>query len=318
MRRDPSGPVARPSGTMTDMNDTRLASLDGLAVLRVAGADADAFLQGQLSNDIQALSPERAQLSSYNSPKGRVLAVLHVFRHERTICLLMPRTLLEPVSRRLRMYVLRARVELAESSLTGLGLWGGAAAGRLGEAGLPAPEAAHGCAAHEAGCVIRWPGETPRFALFAPPERLQTWRAALTAGCRAAGFDDWRREDILAGLPSVHPETQDRFVAQMLNLDSLGAISFRKGCYTGQEVIARTHYLGKSPRRMHRARIAGPPPAPGTAVRTAARPQAVGHVVEAVSDLAGGALALAVLRDEALGEPLQLDRPDAAALHPAA
>ncbi len=230
----------------------RAFTLDSWAALRVSGADAENFLQGQLSADLRALTPERAAWASYNSPKGRMLAVMLMVRDGDAIDLRMPQALLEPVSRRLRMFVLRSKVSLA----------------LLG----------------------------PR----ATDAETQTQE---------------RTSLIRAGIPVVYPETQDRWVAQMANLDLIGGISFDKGCYTGQEVVARLHYLGNLKKRMFLVRGPGAAPAPGTSIRDAdGDGQAVGEVVDA-SVTEEGFVASAVLQVSACAKTsLVLDRADDALL----
>lgn len=200
------------------------------ACLRVTGTDAETFLQGQLSGDVR--DPGRGW-TSYNSPKGRMLAVLRLLRDGDRFDLHLPAALLEPVTRRLRMFVLRSKVIVEAIA--------------------------------------------PRDARDATAMRD-------------------RRALIEAGVPVVYPQTQDRWVAQMANLDQLGGISFEKGCYTGQEVVARLHYLGNLKKRMFLLRGDGPAPAPGTDIRNAAGDgQAVGDIVDAVPD-GDGFVASAVLQ----------------------
>ncbi len=220
-------------------NETRVIHLDFLGALRVTGADGDAFLQGQLSNDIRKLTPERGQLSSYNSPKGRMLAVLHLQRDAQGIRAEVHRSVLEAVLKRLRLFVLRSKAALSIDNDPMFGLIGADAAEFLRERGLPAPETPLSCAAANGVTVMRRIGDTPRFSIHGAVD----WTVNGTE-------DDWKRADIEAGVPTVYPQTQDHFVPQWCNLDQLGGISFDKGCYTGQEIVARIHYLGEVKRRM--------------------------------------------------------------------
>ncbi len=220
-------------------NKTCVVRLDFLGALRATGADADAFLQGQLSNDLRKLTPELGQLSSYNSPKGRMLAVLHLQRDAHGIRAEVHRSVLEPVLKRLRMFVLRSKLVLDIDAEPVLGLIGDGAVNFLRERGLPAPEAALACASDKGVTVMRRIGDVPRFSIRGTVD----WTIN-------GSENDWRRADIEAGIPTIYPETQDRFVPQWCNLDQLGGISFDKGCYTGQEIVARIHYLGEVKRRM--------------------------------------------------------------------
>jgi len=197
-----------------------------LGTLLVSGADARTFLQGQLSADIDALTPARAQLASCNSAQGRVQAVLWLTERADGIALLLPASLTERIAARLRKYVLRSKVKIDEA---------------------------------------------PAAADFVEPPAYRE--------------REWRLAGIRAGLPQVYPETYESFVAQMLNLDLLGGIAFEKGCYTGQEIIARTHFRGAIKRRMFRFGSEGPPPAPGT--RVLAGEQHAGDVVDAAATSEG-------------------------------
>ena len=255
--------------------------LEQLGFIEVRGADAETFLQGQLSNDVRELSPARGQLSSYNSPKGRMLAVLHLFRHDDAIYLELHRSVLEATLKRLRMFVLRSKVTLEDASQrwAALGLAAPEASAALQHAGLPLPQRAMDLAWKDGIAVLRRHGETPRYTVSGPRGQLPDLPA----------MDDamWRLTQIEAGVPTVYPQTSDRFVPQMCNLDALGGISFNKGCYTGQEIVARVHYRGAVKRHMVQTRLPTPPPEPGTKLEQ-------GEVVDAAPLADGGSIALLV------------------------
>lgn len=267
--------------------------LPDLALIEVAGADAAAFLQSQLSNDIRRVSPALAQLSSWNSAKGRMLAVLHVMSDgPDRYWLELQRSVLEPVLKRLRMFVLRSKVTLREADDRSLfGLAGAGAPRLLAQLQLPDPQAPLACAWHEGTAVMQRLGPAPRYLLVAPKAAGATLerRIAELAGPPAPDF--WRRAEIEAGVPAVYPATQDRFVPQMCNLDALGGVSFDKGCYPGQEIVARVHYRGAVKRHMRMLEIPGAVPDPGAAITLA--DGASGEVVDAVAGT-DGALVLAV------------------------
>lgn len=274
--------------SIPDSPPTFALPLTQFGLIEARGADAAAFLQGQLSNDIRALGTTRAQLSSYNSPKGRMLAVLHALRDGDTFLLELHRSLLDGVLKRLRMYVMRSKVTLAEvTDRTTLGVAGPGAAGILGDLGLPVPAALLDCAWAGATCVMRRLGTLPRYSVLVSSTRGAELLRDLSARAGTGSVEDWRRLEIEAGVPTIYPETQDRFVAQMCNLDTLGGISFDKGCYTGQEIIARVHYRGAVKRHMTLQRLEGSPPAPGTKLDN-------GEVVDAVARPDGGSAALVV------------------------
>lgn len=271
---------------MQDRRPAIAVQLTQLALIEARGADAAAFLQGQLSNDVRKVTANLAQLSSFNSPKGRMLAVLHLLRRDDGFLLELQRSLLEATLKRLRMYVLRSKVTLAEvTDRAVLGLAGADTAKVLGQLGLPAPAAPLECGWSGDVCVTRRIGEVPRYTLLAPASG-DLWRR-MQAHAAEVGLAPWKLLDIEAGVPTVYPETQDHFVAQMCNLDTLGGISFDKGCYTGQEVIARVHYRGAVKRHMTLQRLDGTSPAPGMKLES-------GEVVDAVAHPDGGAAALVV------------------------
>lgn len=287
-----STPEIRPASAP----DPTLLLLPAPRPLRVRGEDAEAFLQGQLSADLRLLGPDRALWSSYNSAKGRMLALPLAMRDGDAIELWLPTELLSALMRRLQMFVLRARVVMtapaADSAV--LGVIGAAAGDWLAARAWPAPAQVMQVTIADGLRVLRLPGAVPRFLVCGP---------SLVPDALPAGVpnDDaaelaWRLADIEAGIARLTPATQDRWVPQMANLDWLGGISFDKGCYTGQEVVARLHHLGKLKKRMFRLHGTGAPPAPGTSILDAGGDgQSVGEIVDAVPT-DGGFVASAVLQ----------------------
>lgn len=265
--------------------------LHSLAPIRFTGPDAHSFLQGQLSNDLTALTPEQSLLASCNSAQGRVQAILRLIQREDGMVALLPRALLESTLARLRKYVLRTKVTIEDASESLRILW--MERMDLENKGWPLPTTLGAHALKDGTSVLRWPdNQEERFLALLPGARAQA----------SQGTDeDWRLADIRAGLPQVLPETHESFVAQMLNLDVLGGISFNKGCYTGQEIIARAHFRGTVKRRMLRFQAEGEVPSPGT--RILANEQHAGEVVMAAATAFGSEL-LAVVnlaqRDTAL------------------
>lgn len=227
-----------------------LILLDSLGVLRARGADMMRFLQGQLSNDLTRLSAECSLLAGYHNPPGRVIAVLRlVHLAADDVLAVLPRELVVPVAQRLAKFILRAKVQLADESA----LW--MIAGLPGTAAADSPELPHAvdrAARIDASIVIRLAGESPRWLVVSPAAQ----RLALDGSAALAAR--WERLAIAAGEPQVYAATSEHFLAQMLNLDVLGAIAFDKGCYTGQEVIARAQYRGRVKRRMQRFLTAQP------------------------------------------------------------
>lgn len=238
---------------MTDEPNTPvLCGLKDHALIRVSGADARTFLQGQLSNDVREVTPAQSRLASLNTPQGRTLALMRLFEFEGELMLSLPRTLQMPIVERLRKYILRSRVELAPANdLAGFGLAGESAAAALGKAGITPPASVNEACAKEGIVAIRVPSPSgDRFELYGRGEAMAAVGNALSDLCGRADPETWRLLDTLVGIPLLGPETSGEFVAQMLNLDQLGAINFKKGCYAGQEIIARAHYRGQVKRRL--------------------------------------------------------------------
>ncbi len=226
-----------------------VCELEELGALRIQGADAVRFLQGQLSNDLQRLTPERALIAGYHNPQGRVIALLRlVHLAEADVLAILPRELLTPVAQRLAKFVLRSKVRIAAECAD----W--SISGRVGwEAAAPPPPLGEQRRVSDAiiVCVSEHPA---RYLEIRPRTAAPPTRPAATTATGA----HWRVLEVRAGLPQVYAQTSEQFVAQMLNLDVIGAIAFDKGCYTGQEVIARAHYRGRIKRRLQRFCSRGP------------------------------------------------------------
>lgn len=271
------------------------APLPGLAALTLTGADAASFLHGQLSTDVTAMSTGAVALTSYNSAKGRVLATLWLFRRSADeFVALAAADLAAALRKRLSMFVLRAKVVVGEDVRSLVGVTGNGADAALAGAFGTLPAAGHGVALPEVEWVALPDG---RHVLLADPGAAAALPARLVLPAAAAPAFDLA--GIRAGVPVVTLPTQDRFVPQSLNLDLLGGVHFRKGCYPGQEIVARMQYLGRLKERLFALRADGAPPAPGTPLFDPAAPdQAVGTVVNAAS-ADGGSEMLAVANFEA-------------------
>jgi folate-binding protein YgfZ len=224
-------------------------------LLLAQGNDAREFLHAQLTSDIAGLSADRARLAGWCSAKGRLLASFLVVPLEDGFALQLSRDLVAPVLKRLSMFILRAKVTLRDASdeWQQIGVWGreareklAPAIGGFGDAPL---STVHGDGLHAVAM-----GGGNRYLVLAPAARSQSLEHLLG---RAAAAHKWRLMEIRAGRPHIVLATQDQFVPQMVNLDRLGGVDFKKGCYPGQEVVARTQYRGQLKRRMVRARIVG-------------------------------------------------------------
>jgi folate-binding protein YgfZ len=269
--------------------ETILASLTDFSLIRATGEEAAGFLHNLLSNDVQHLDQNHAERASFCSPKGRMLADFLIWREGHDYLMQLSADIQPAMLKKLSMYLLRSKAKLTDagSEFVLLGLAGSGMAEALKAVGATLPAAAMETARFSEGTVIRLDATRCQLVVVAGAAE-QTWRA-LSAAARPVGTPVWRWLDIAAGVPHIRQATQDEFVPQMTNQDLLGGLSFTKGCYPGQEIVARTKYLGKVKRRTYRARIDANCPAPGTDLYSPDLPdQSCGKVIEAAPGPAGG------------------------------
>lgn len=297
------------------MDGTIVADLSQLGVIALRGEDTAAFLQGQLSNDVRALHADSAQWSGYCNPKGRLLGNFLAWRQGEDYCLQLSGDILAGVLKRLSMFILRAKVRARDASDENVRL---VVAGRQALAAVTAamgavPEAAMHSVAGEAGQVIRLGDD--KFVLSIAPGRAAAVWQALRQSATPVGAPVWDWLRLNAGIPMIVAATQELFVPQMVNLEVIGGVSFQKGCYPGQEIVARSQYLGKLKRRMFLAHVDAEA-APGDPLYSADMVgQATGTVVNAAPAPAGGFDVLAVAQVESANtQTLHLKAADGAAL----
>ena len=247
-----------------------IPSLPSLALIEASGADAPEFLHGQFTNDVLGLEDGKATLSAWCNPKGRVIATFLLCRSGNRYWLALPQALKAAFLRRLKLYVLRASVNIAvaDEGLTLAGMLG-APAGQSRAAGVfPVVPPAAGLN-NDLAIVIAAP-ETLRELRTGPQGNEQAWDAA----------------NVRRGIPWLEEQTRERFLPQELNLEALGALSYDKGCYPGQEIIARLRYRGEVKRLLRRATAAGGltlAPRPGAALTLPGETKTIGAVISAVS-----------------------------------
>lgn len=292
--------------------------LPNLGSLRIDGADAQAFLQGQLSNDVRRLAPGQWQRTTYNSPKGRMLAnFLLVAEPGGGYRALLSAELADPVRRRLAMFVLRSKVSVANASVDEaiVGIAGPGASAVVTQAVGAAPEGQQVLSRDDLRALAL---SSERFLLFGPQGAIARIMPSIETHARQVPAAVWRWLQIRAGEPLITAATQDALVLQSANLDVLGAVSFEKGCYTGQEIVARSHYLGRLKERMYAWHADVAAVAPGTRLYSVAfGDQACGTVVNAAPAPGGGTDCLAVVQTAAVdARDVHLDAPDGPALAP--
>jgi len=282
----------------TTRDSTVLCDLSQFGILKVAGEDAQSFLQNLLSSDVREIIEQRAQGSSLNSPKGRMQATFLIWRTGADYFLHLPRTLCLGIQKKLSMYVLRAKVKIFDVSdeIICLGLSGAGAAALSQQHFGSVPQDLLAVEQHGNASVIR--AGAQRFQINTTPQHAPDLWQKFSAAARPAGSSCWDWLNIRDGIPVIMPATQEQFVPQMANLDLIGGVSFKKGCYPGQEIVARTQYLGKLKRRMYLAHSEGNAvPQPGDELYSAdMEGQASGMVVNATAAPGGGCDLLAVVQ----------------------
>lgn len=291
---------------LATQNGTVLCDLAQFGTLRVAGDEAQTFLQNLLSNDIREVDPGRAQLNSLNTAKGRMLASMLIWRDGADYLLQLPRALCEPMRKKLAMYVLRAKVKISDASdeIVCIGLSGPNAPALIKKHVNSLPPKVNFEVGHTSlqGGI----GPTPYFTVIrlgenrfqvssAPQYAPELWKN-LIANAHEVGAFCWDWLTVHAGVPVILPQTQEQFVAQMVNFEVIGGVSFKKGCYPGQEIVARMQHLGKPKRRMYLAHVDGAVPQPGEELFSAdMADQASGMIVNAAAAPGGGYDVLAVV-----------------------
>lgn len=255
------------------MNDTSFCVLPALGVVRVSGQDAAAFLQDHLCNDVNLVTESMAQLSGYCTPKGRLLAIMTVTRHQNDYYLVMHESVVASVVKRLNMFAMMPRPAT-----------GGAAGGRMVKTDatltdVTASSRVFGFFGSIGGAPIRaqdadsayvyFPHDaaTNRSCCIVAADKAQSFVATLVdKGSDEVSSAQWELADVRAGFPQITADTQEAVVPQMANMHSLDGISFKKGCYPGQEIVARMHYLGKLKRVTQRFLVTGGSATVGQAV----------------------------------------------------
>ncbi len=266
-----------------------LCDLSHMGLISASGEEMRSFFQGQLTNDIEKVDARHAQLSAYCSPKGRMLAIFRVFQRESTVYLQLPRPNLEETLKRLRMFVMMSKVNLedATDALVSFGFAGPNAEARLNTL-LGSCPTENDLAQDKNGItVIRIPGPAPRFEIHGQLDDMKRLWNQINVNAAPAGASTWRLLDVLAVVPVVHFETRESFVPQMANMERINGISFTKGCYTGQEIVARMQYLGQLKRRMYSA-IVDAEAKPGDEVYIPTNASPTGKVSEAAPHPDGG------------------------------
>ncbi len=241
------------------LNGGAYAILPQFGVIDANGDDAASFLHGQLTNDVQHLDVAGARLAGYCSAKGRLLASFLTWKTGETIRLLISKDVQAAVQKRLSMFVLRAKAKLTDDTdkLLVVGL-AGEVRGALARVFDALPDGVHVKVDDPAGTLIRVPDAAGRlrYLWVGPKEAVEAKLATLGDDLKAVSPAVWDWLDIRAGEPRITQPVSEQFVPQMVNYDVLGGVNFKKGCYPGQEIVARSQYRGTIKRRTALASVA--------------------------------------------------------------
>ena len=216
-------------------------------IIGVTGAGARRFLQAQFTNDIEQLTATHAQLNAWCSPSGRVRHVFWLFDTSEEILILAPKDDVPAFIEQLRLFVLRAKVKLTDRSDDFV---------VQGFADIATPKTLQ----EHRELVIQMPTPSPRLLHLSTHEAQRATQPSNSSELTSLNNNEWRTQELLAGIPYITPQTREKYIPQMLNLDHLEAVSFTKGCYCGQEIIARTQHLGQTKRRLFVLTGAAQPP----------------------------------------------------------
>ena len=232
----------------------RFVVLDQVSLIEVQGEDHIEFLQGQLTQDIKLLTQGQAKFAGFCNPKGRLLAFMLAYGYHNAIHIQIDKSIEESILKRLKMYVLRSRVTIQSLSnqFTQIGFIGSEA---LTKINIDPPQNFLEITASHDVIIMRISKDTERYQLIGKNLAVDALIKLALSEYTPMSIDEWNNASILDGIPEVFPSTQEAFIPQSLNMDLIDGVNFKKGCYTGQEIVARTHYLGKVKRRMYRVSV---------------------------------------------------------------
>ena len=283
------------------MNDcASFTPLSHEGVLAIRGADAKTFLQGQITCHLGYVNDNRSSLGARCTPKGRMLSSFRVLLENDGYLLAMDYDILVAQLAELQKFAVFSKSKLSDDSAlwSRFGLYQGDAA--LTALGIELPTEVNSSVHHNNMIAVRVSAELSE--LWVHADEGPCLRKRLLGHLSEAPLNTWLLEQIRSGIGHVTMPTREQFIPQMLNLPALDAVSFKKGCYTGQEIVARMQYLGKLKRHMYRFQLASQTiPAPGTALMSPVHSSAVGEVVSAAKSEYGVEL-LATALDDAVGD----------------
>ncbi len=294
-----------------------LTDLSHKGLIKVSGPDAKTFLQGQLTCDLNDIDESLSRLGAHCNPKGRILAAFRLFKIANDYFLFMPKSIIAATLAQLQKYAIFAKAELSDCSdqWIRIGVSGPIAATVIKNILDEVPQNIDQVLQRHEVIAVRINGPMPRYVLFGPSNKmLEVW-STLSETCKCVGADAWQLLNIIVGSPTIYPATIGHFTPHQVNYQLLNGVSFKKGCYTGQEIVARMEHLGKLKSHMVRGIITGKTiPRPGDEIVTMKNNEEidVGDIVIAKPDGQGSFQLLAVMKDAFVKDDLCYikNRPD--------
>ncbi len=291
-------------------NNSVVSQLDGnYGVLSIQGIDSAKFLQGQLTCNVQEVTAQQARRGAHCTHKGRMVASFYLMQiSEQHYLFVLPLETLSALQKSLQKYIVFSKAKLSDATNEYIlrGISGENAAKKITDIFGAAPTAALAQISHENGTAICIDSHPARFLCIIPSASQTQFDEALSASLTSDAHY-WNWLDIASGFGTVRADTIEEFIPQMLNLQVLDGVSFTKGCYTGQEIVARMQYRGILKKAMYRIGGAGVTPIPNTAIFQAENTQAVGHIVCAENSNSTQWQALAVINHDAIEHTLTLE-----------
>jgi folate-binding protein YgfZ len=299
---------------MIEAKKNNCIDLSDLGLLQVTGKHAKQFLQGQLTCNLEEVNEHQTRLGAHCDVKGRVQATFRLFFYQNAYYFLLPRHMVQYLLVALKKYAVFSKVDLSDVSdnWQKMGVYGSGIAALLRTQKLYTKEE-NGLLAHEPTLSLSIPGPTPRFILLSSSHKSIT---SIVTTCSPQTLNDWYLFDIMAGIPTIYPETSAEFTPHQLNYPALGGVSFNKGCYIGQEIIARTQYLGKPKSRLYRVSFqANKHALPGTSLLGKGEKTRKGTVIMSAKDGFNHYQALVCLQNQAISHTIYLGNAEASLIN---
>lgn len=288
-------------------------NLKQLGLVAVSGIDAAKFLQGQITCDIREVTETQSRLGAWCNPKGRVQALFRLYQQQDVYYLQLPHSLIAQTIAGLHKYAVffKVQMENVSSQYAQIGMMGDLAEQQLAHTFNSLPADVDQTAINTDTLILRVPGLSLRFIIVCKQEHAPSLLNKL--GVQASDDSNaWKLADIMAGIPAIYPETYAEFTPQQLNLTQINGVSFKKGCYTGQEIIARTHHLGKPKQQMYRIQFECPqnfPPNTKLYLAKNTTSTAVGALLESAIEQGTCYQALAVMQNNIISEQVTVGNP---------